>query len=93
LALAYVSGLIPGFHHNGFPPLRLHNYWSQLGLSSPELALILIAVVAMDAFPHRYLERSLLRAPVPIRWGLYYAAIVLLFFYYKTVMTFIYAQF
>jgi alginate O-acetyltransferase complex protein AlgI len=92
-AFAYLSGLFPAFRHNGISPLRLSHYWLQFGLSSPRLALILIAVVAMDTVGCHQSERLLLGAPVWIRWGVYYAAIALAFFYYKTAVTFIYAQF
>lgn len=93
LALAYVRGLFTGFIHQGTGFWRLHNYWSQLGLSSFRLALILIVVVATDAVSRRHLERRMLGVPTAFRWGLYYAVIALVLFYYKTSMTFIYAQF
>lgn len=94
-ALTYVARLFPSLHHTGIPAFRLD--WSLLGISSRGLLISLVFVIVMEAINwamrQRYWIDRFDSAPRFVRWGLYYAGIMLLFLGFHVTVPFIYAQF
>jgi hypothetical protein len=95
LALQYVKGLVPGLHPAGIPAWRFN--LSLLESTRSNLALCAIGLVVTEAINwamwRKFWIDWFLSIPRCIRWGLYYAGVIILLFLFKGSMTFIYAQF
>lgn len=96
LALEYVRHLIPGQPGKGVAPFRLD--WEQLGLGRSALLGVLVGVAMMEALTWAGRKSDwrdrFLAAPRILRWGLYYAVIVIVVVLGNLeTQRFIYAQF
>ncbi len=94
-AFQYLEGLVPGFRPGNIPAWRLD--LSMLDFKPRSLAVCAIGLLMMEAV-HWAMRRRLwidrfTATPRFIRWGVYYAAIVVLLFYFGDTVNFIYAQF
>jgi alginate O-acetyltransferase complex protein AlgI len=95
LALSYVAGLFSVAGRTGIPAWRLN--WPLMGISARTFLALCAGLAVMEAIhwgaKQTYWRSRFISAPRPLRWGLYYASILILALSIKTTMTFIYAQF
>jgi len=96
LAIEYVEHLIPGLGGGGVAVFRLD--WAQLGLGPSKLLRILVCLAVMETLHWASRQADwrdrFLAAPRTLRWGVYYAAILIVaVFGNLETQKFIYAQF
>jgi hypothetical protein len=94
-AFNYIKGLVPGFRPENIPAWRLD--LSLLNFTRGNLAICACGLVVAEAINFAmwqpYWIDRFTSVPRIIRWGLYYAAIVILLCSFRESINFIYAQF
>jgi len=96
-AFTYVGRIVPfpAVLHAGVPMLRLS--WPLLGISVWTFAALCAGLVTMEAIhwgsQHACWRARFMSAPRYVRWGLYYASILIILLSVRTTVSFIYAQF
>jgi hypothetical protein len=87
--------ILPAIRRTGIPAWRLN--WPLMGISVQTFLALCAGLAAMEAIhwgaKQTYWRGRFISAPRLLRWGLYYASILILVLSIKTTMTFIYAQF
>ena len=94
-AFQYVTGLIPMLRATAIPAGRFD--LSLLDFTPGKLIICIVGLIIAESVNWGMSQRPWIRrfqaTPRPIRWGLYYALIFVLLYFFTGTMNFIYAQF